>query len=151
MRATSLAIQQGFTVALWLDPIERRLIDEFSGMNMFAVIDGELHTPQLTDSILPGVTRASIIALARSEGMAVHERPMPVDDLLGDIRSGKCSEVIATGTAAIVTPVSELGDSDGQVYRMRETDVSDRLRARLLAIQTRQAPDPFGWTVDVVE
>lgn len=151
MRATSLAIQKGFMVALWLDPIERRLIDEFSGMNMFAVIDGESHTPKLTDSILAGVTRDSIIVMARDEGMVVHERPMPIDELLGDITTGKCTEVIATGTAAIVTPVSELGDADGQAYRTRETIVSDRLRARLLAIQTRQAPDPFGWTVDVLD
>ncbi|MDP8912251.1 MAG: branched-chain amino acid aminotransferase [Pseudomonadota bacterium] len=151
MRATSLAIQQGFMVALWLDPIERRLIDEFSGMNMFAVIDGELHTPQLTDSILAGVTRDSVIALARSEGMVVHERPMPIDELLGDITNGKCTEVIATGTAAIVTPVSELCDADGQVYRTPDTAISDRLRARLLTIQTRQTADPFGWTMDVLD
>ena len=151
MRATTRAIKDGFMVALWLDPVERRLIDEFSGMNLFAVINGELHTPQLTDSILAGVTRNSIIALARADNMVVHERPMPIDELLADISCGKCTEVIATGTAAIVTPVSELGDADGQVYSTQETSVSDRLRARLLAIQTRQAPDQFGWTMDVLD
>ncbi len=151
MRATSRAIHEGFMVALWLDPVERRLIDEFSGMNLFAVTNGELHTPQLTDSILAGVTRDSIIALTRADGMVVHERPMPIDELLADIASGKCTEVIATGTAAIVTPISELGDADGQVYRPRETGVSNRLRARLLAIQTRQASDPFGWTMNVLD
>ena len=148
-RATSRAVDEGFGVALWLDPVERRLIDEFSAMNLFAVIKGELHTPELTDSILSGVTRASVLALARVGGMEVHERPMPIDELLADISRGKCTEVIATGTAAIVTSISALGDADGRVYRIAEARVSNRLRAELLAIQMRQAPDPFGWTVDI--
>ena len=137
-------------MALWLDPVERRLIDEFSAMNLFAVIEGQLHTPELTDSILSGVTRHSVVALARASGIEVHERPMPIDELLGDIVSGKCSEVIATGTAAIVTSISALGDADGQIYFPAETRVSDLLRAELLAIQTRQAPDSFGWTMDIL-
>lgn len=149
MRATSRAVDQGFAVALWLDPIERQYIDEFSGMNMFAVIDGELHTPALTDSILSGVTRDSVIALAHADGMKVHERAMAIDALLADISSGRCTEVIATGTAAIVTSIADLGDADGRIYSPSETRVSDRLRARLLGIQTRQAPDPFGWTMDI--
>ena len=149
-RATSRAVNEGFAVALWLDPVDRRMIDEFSAMNLFAVIDGELHTPELTDSILSGVTRDSVLALARAGGMEVHERPMPIDELLTDIISGKCTEVIATGTAAIVTSISALGDADGQIYSPKETRVSDRLRGELLAIQTRQASDPFGWTMDIL-
>ena len=108
-----------------------------------------MHTPKLTDSILRGVTRDSVLALARAGGMEVNERPMPIDELLVDIMSGKCTEVIATGTAAIVTSISALGDADGQVYPTGETRVSDRLRAELLAIQTRQAADSFGWTMDI--
>jgi branched-chain amino acid aminotransferase len=149
-RATSRAVDEGYTVALWLDPVERRLIDEFSAMNLFAVIGGELHTPKLTDSILSGVTRDSVIALARAGGMEVHERSMQIDELLVDIMSGECTEVIATGTAAIVTSILALGDADGQVYPTAETRVSDRFRAELLAIQTRQAPDRFGWTLDIL-
>ena len=148
-RATSRAVQEGFAVALWLDPIERRMIDEFSAMNLFAVIEGALHTPELTDSILSGVTRDSVLTLARAGGMEVHERPMVIDELLADIKSGKCTEVIATGTAAIVTSISALGDADGQIYCPAEMRVSDRLRAELLAIQTRQATDSFGWTMDI--
>ena len=149
-RATSRAVHEGFAVALWLDPINRRTIDEFSAMNMFAVIDGELHTPELTDSILSGVTRDSVLSLAHASGLKVHQRSMPIDELLADITSGRCTEVIATGTAAIVTSIAELGDADGQIYRPTQTRVSDRLRAELLSIQTRQAPDPFGWTMDVL-
>lgn len=74
---------------------------------------------------------------------------MPIDELLADIIGGSCTEVIATGTAAIVTSISALGAADGQIYRPAETRVSDRLRVQLLAIQTGQAPDPFGWTVDI--
>ena len=149
MRATTRAVREGYGVALWLDPIERRLVDEFSGMNMFAVIDGELHTPALSDSILKGVTRDSVITLARSQGLKVHERPIPIDELLADIESGRCTEVISTGTAAIVTSIAELGDADGKLYRPSETRISDGLRRDLLAIQTRQGPDPFGWTMDI--
>ncbi len=149
-RATSRAVNEGFAVALWLDPVERRMIDEFSAMNLFAVIEGELHTPELTDSILSGITRDSVLALAHAGGMEVHERSMPIDELLADLTSGRCTEVIATGTAAIVASISALGDADGQIYRPKETRVSDRLRAELLAIQTRQARDPFGWTVDIL-
>lgn len=64
--------------------------------------------------------------------------------------SGRCTEVIATGTAAIATSISALGDADGQIYHLTETRVSDRVRAELLAIQTRQAPDSFGWTMDIL-
>ncbi len=74
---------------------------------------------------------------------------MLIDELLADIVSGRCTEVIATGTAAIVTSISALGDAGGQIYCPAETRVSDRLRAELLAIQTRQAPDPFGWIVNI--
>jgi len=148
-RATSRAVHEGFAVALWLDPVERRMIDEFSAMNLCAVIDGELHTPALTDSILSGVTRDSVLKLASAGGMEVRERAMPIDELLADIISGRCTEVIATGTAAIVTSISALGDADGQIYSPTETRISDRLRAELLAIQTRQASDPFGWTMDI--
>lgn len=149
--ASTRAVEQGYTVALWLDPTTRQNIEELSGMNLFAVIGDELHTPVLNDSILPGVTRDSLIVLARDNGWRVVERTMPIGSLLQQVSSGECSEIFACGTAAIVCPVSVIGDTDGSQYRPRV--VNDRarvLRERLLAIQERRAPDPYGWTSDVI-
>ena len=148
--ATTRAIEHGYTVALWLDPIARQNIEELSGMNVFAVIGDELHTPMLNDSILPGVTRDSLLRLARDNGWRVIERAMPVSELLGQLASGECREVFACGTAAIVCPISVIGDADGRQYRPAEIDVrARRLRQQLLAIQERRAPDPYGWITEV--
>ena len=119
-------------------------------MNVFAVIGGELHTPELDGAILPGITRDSLLVLARSLGYKVHERRMAIDELLADLQSGRSTEVFACGTAAIVSPISVLADGDGREYQPREVDVvAKRLRESLLAIQERRAPDPFGWTREV--
>jgi branched-chain amino acid aminotransferase len=150
LRASSGAVARGRTVALWLDGAGHRYIQELSGMNVFAVIDGELHTPELDGAILPGITRDSLLVLARSLGYQVHERRMAIDELLRGIQSGQCSEIFACGTAAIVSPIAVLADSDGHEYRPRQThEVAKRLRESLLAIQERRAPDPFGWTREV--
>jgi branched-chain amino acid aminotransferase len=147
LRASSAAMRQGHTVALWLDATERRYIQELSGMNFFAVIDGELHTPELDGAILPGITRDSLIALARHRGMRVHERRMDIDELLTQVREGRCSELFACGTAAIVMPIAALADADGSEYRPGEVNVvAAELREALLAIQERRTADPFGWT-----
>jgi branched-chain amino acid aminotransferase len=147
LRASSAAIARGCTIALWLDAHEHRYIQELSGMNLFAVIGGELHTPALDGAILPGITRDSLIALARHRGYAVHERPMALDELLAQMPSGVCSEVFACGTAAIVAPVGAFAEADGTEHAPPRVDaVAAELREALLAIQERRAPDPFGWT-----
>jgi branched-chain amino acid aminotransferase len=146
LRGSTAAVVSGHAVALWLDAASHRYIQELSGMNFFAVIDGELHTPELDTAILPGVTRDSLIKLARHLGYRVHERQMDIDELLAQIGSGRCSETFACGTAAIVMPISALADTDERVYRPKRTNVvASRLRESLLAIQERRAPDPFGW------
>jgi len=150
LRATSAAVARGYTVTLWLDAREQRYIQELSGMNIFAVIDGELHTPTLDGAILAGITRDSLIRLARHRGHVVHERPMLIDELLAQIASGRCTEVFACGTAAIVSPIGVLADRDGREHVPSKIDiVAGELREALLAIQERRAPDPFGWTRDV--
>ena len=148
--ASTRAVRRGYTVALWLDPMTRQNIEELSGMNLFAVIGDELHTPVLNDSILPGITRDSLMVLARDSGWQVVERAMPIAELLRQMSSGECSEVFACGTAAIVCPISVIGDTDGREYRPAVIDKRARiLRERLLAIQERRVPDPFGWTCEV--
>ena len=147
LRASSGAVARGCTIALWLDAHEHHYIQELSGMNLFAVVDGELYTPALDGAILPGITRDSLITLARHRGYVVHERQMALDPLLAQVKSGACSEVFACGTAAIVAPVSALVEDDGTEFRPRRVDgVAAELREALLAIQERRAPDPYGWT-----
>ena len=150
LRASNAAVARGLTVALWLDAREQRFIQELSGMNLFAVIRGELHTPALDGAILPGITRDSLITLARHLGFKVHERSMALDDLLAQIVSGECTEVFACGTAAIVSPIGLLADRGQKEYvPLRVDAVAAQLRESLLAIQERRAPDPFGWTREV--
>src|SRR3984893_14894600 len=145
LRGSTAAVAGGHAVALWLDAASHRYIQELSGMNFFAVIDGELHTPELDTAILPGVTRDSLITLARQLGHTVRERQMDMDERLTQMSSGRCSEIFACGTAAIIMPISALADADGRVSQPRETVIASRLRDALLAIQERRAPDPFGW------
>jgi branched-chain amino acid aminotransferase len=150
LRASTAAAARGYGVALWLDAREQRYIQELSGMNLFAVIDDELHTPKLDGAILPGITRDSLIELGKHLGIKVHERDMAVDELLAQIAAGKCSELFACGTAAIVSPISVLAEADGREYTPQRVDsMAARLREALLAIQERRAPDPFGWTREV--
>ena len=145
LRASSRAVAGGHSVALWLDAVEHRNIQELSGMNVFAVLGEELHTPILDGTILPGITRDSLITLARSLGVRVHERVLAIDELLRQIESGECSELFATGTAAIVNPIGALIDSDGKKYTPRQVGVvAARLREALLSIQERLSrPGPI--------
>jgi branched-chain amino acid aminotransferase len=149
LRASSAAVARGLTVALWLDARERRWIQELSGMNLFAVIGGELHTPELDGAILPGVTRDSLLTLGPHLGYQVVERRMALDELLSQIDSGECSEVFASGTAATVSPIGVLADVAREYVPQRIDAVAAVLREALLAIQERRAPDPFGWIRDV--
>ena len=141
----------GYQQTLWLDARHQKYVEEFSGMNMFAVIDNELHTPSLNCSILPGVTRDSVINLARSLNYKVVERKLDVDLLIEQIKSGECTEVFACGTAAIITPVTALGESDGTLYKLVDSEhtVANQLRKRLLEIQMGTGEDRFEWGYEV--
>ena len=119
-------------------------------MNLFALIDGELHTPKLTATFLEGVTRDSVIQLARHLGYRVHERSMPIDELLTDLAAGRCTEAFACGTAAIISPISVIADADDTRYELPQIDqTAATLRNTLLGIQERRIADPFGWIVEL--
>jgi len=149
LQATTRCMEFGFDQPLWLDPAERCYVEELSGMNLVAVIDGELHTPALSGSILPGVTRDSLLELARHRGRVVRERSIPIDELLADIANGRCSEFFACGTAAIVCPIEAVGEKDGSVVALASGGrLAAELRAAILDIQEGRAADPFGWTVE---
>lgn len=143
------AKKNGFDQVLWLDAVEKKNIEEMSGMNFFAVYGEKIKTPALTETILNGITRKSIIELARHQGLEVEETTMNVNELLEDIKSGACTEAFACGTAVIITPINTLGNNSGDLYPLKHEQgpVSLRLRESLLNIQEGTGDDPFGWRV----
>jgi branched-chain amino acid aminotransferase len=146
--AQAEAHEHGCDQVLFLDAVERRWIEELGGMNLFFVFeDGALLTPPLQGSILPGVTRNSIIALSRRMGREVREEPYEIEALRADARSGRLREVFACGTAAVLTPVKEFrGDGFQAVIAQGEVGpVTAALLEQLTDIQRGRAPDPFGW------
>lgn len=149
--STTRAKDLGFDQPLWLDPYTRLNIEELSGMNFFAVIDGVLHTPALSGSFLPGITRDSVISLGRSLGFDVVERVMPVETLLRDIQRGRCTEAFASGTAAVICAISEICERNGTVLSLNEAPghVAQRIRQGLLDIQEGRQEDTFGWLTQV--
>jgi branched-chain amino acid aminotransferase len=147
--ANQQCIARGFDQSLWLDPKERKNIEELSAMNFMAVIDGALHSPAPSGSLLEGVTRDSLLQLAKHRGIEARSLTMPIDNLLRDIEDGRCTEVFACGTGAIVVPIKTIGDVDGREWTLPQVGkMSSMLRDALLDIQEGKAEDPFGWVVD---
>jgi branched-chain amino acid aminotransferase len=149
LQATERCIKAGFDQPLWLDAANHMLVEELSGMNFMAVIGGTLHTPRLTGTILPGITRQSLIELASASGIEVIERDINIDLLKDDIATGKCSELFACGTAAIISPIAELGEIDGTRQKLPNVnELAHKLKTGLLDIQEGRAQDTFNWMVD---
>jgi branched-chain amino acid aminotransferase len=156
--AASLAAQaegarEGCEQVVFLDAVERRWVEELGGMNVFFVFDdGSLQTPPLTGTILPGVTRDSLITLGRALGLTVREEPYAIDQWQADAQSGRLREAFACGTAAVVTPI---GTVKGRRHGFTIGDggagpVTTRLKAALTDIQFGRAPDNQGWLDRVV-
>ena len=145
------AMKNGFMQTLWLDAVHHQYIEELSGMNFFAVVNGELHTPVLNDTILDGITRKSIIHLAHDMNINVKEVRMSIDELVTQIKKGVCTEAFACGTAAIITPLECLGEKDGTRYSLPagKSILSKKLKDALLDIQEGRKPGPKGWVVPV--
>ncbi len=145
--AAEKAHQQGYTQVLWLDGIERKYIEEVGAMNIFFVIDGELVTPMLSGSILHGITRDSVIALAKNWNLTVTERKIGMDELMNAHGSGKLEEIFGSGTAAVISPVGEIkyGDKVMTVGNGRVGPVAKKFFQAISDIQYGKAEDPFGW------
>lgn len=107
-RAGEKAAKKGYSQVVWVDGVERKYVEEGGGMNLMFVWDGKLVTPELNGSILPGVTRKSILELARSWGMETVERKITVDELMEGCKNGTVQEAFMCGTAAVVTPIGGL-------------------------------------------
>jgi branched-chain amino acid aminotransferase len=149
IRAQDRAKHKGFSQVLWLDALERKYIEEVGTSNAFLKIGGEIVTPPLEGTILPGITRMSCLELLRSWGLPVVERRVSIDELAQAAQDGTLEEAFATGTAAVVSPVGtfHLDGRDIQVADGGIGPLTQRLYDTLTDIQWGRADDPFGWTV----
>ena len=146
--AQSEAIQRGCDQVVFLDAAEHRWIEELGGMNLFFLFDdGTLITPPTDGTILEGITRESIITLAREQGLNVREERYAIDSWRNDAVSGKLVEAFACGTAAVVTPVGSVHSDSGSftIGAGGPGQITQQLRAKLVDIQRGAAPDPYGW------
>jgi branched-chain amino acid aminotransferase len=150
--AQAEATRQGCDQVVFLDAVERRWVEELGGMNIFFVFDdGSIQTPPLTGTILPGITRDSIITLARDAGLTVREERYAIDQWEADARSGRLTEAFACGTAAVVTPIGAVKTAEGgfTIGGQSIGPLTQRLRSALVAIQRGEAPDSHGWIEEI--
>ena len=144
-------IEHGCDQVVFLDAAEHRYVEELGGMNLFFVYaDGRLVTPKLTGTILPGVTRSSLVELARERGMDVQERLFSIDEWRDGVASGEITEVFACGTAAVISPVGRLAWNGGEVAMPDRHEVTMSLRQELLDIQYGRGEDGHGWLYQLV-
>ena len=152
--AASLAAQvkahdDGYSQVLWLDGVERKYIEEVGAMNIFFKIDGKVVTPMLNGSILPGITRNSVLQLCRDWGLPTEERKISVEELIQAQKEGKLEEVFGTGTAAVISPVGKLRYKD-DVMVIGNGEIgplSQKLYDTVTGIQLGRLEDKFGWRV----
>lgn len=147
LRAGEKAEKKGFTQVLWLDGVNRKYIEEVGSMNVMFKIDGEIVTPELTGSVLPGVTRKSCVELLKAKGFKVSERLISVDELYEAAKSGKLEEAWGTGTAAVVSPIGWLSYKGEEfvVNGGKIGDVTQNLYDELTGIQWGKIDDKYDW------
>lgn len=147
LKAGEKAKLSGYSQVMWLDAKEHRYVEEVGAMNIFFVLDGKAVTPALAGSILPGITRRSVIELLRSRGYEVQERLVDIHEVVEGIKSGKCTEIFGTGTAAVISPVGKIS-YDGVDYVVGDGKmggISTLAYNELTGIQTGKIADTFGW------
>lgn len=149
IRAGERAEEQGYAQVLWLDGVHRKYIEEVGSMNVMFKVDGKIITPALTGSVLPGITRRSCLELLRDWGYAVEERLITAEELFDAAESGKLEEAWGTGTAAVISPIGEMGWKDKHVVVNGGEigSLTQKLYDTLTGIQWGVEPDPYGWTV----
>ena len=141
------AQKAGYTQVLWLDAVERKYVEEVGTMNIFFAIGDEIITPPLTGSILPGITRESVIQLLADWGIKVVERRITIDEVFTAAEDGQLKEIFGTGTAAVISPVGSLhfNDRDCTVNGGQTGQLSQRLFDQLQGIQYGEQPDNHHW------
>lgn len=151
LKAQEEAIKKGYSQVLWLDGIERSYVEEIGTSNAFFKIDGEIITSPLTGTILPGITRDSVLQLLKHWGEKVTERRFTIQEVYEAHASGRLDEVFATGTAAVISPVGELCWKD-KVITINNNEIGDisrKLYDKINATQRGRTSDTFGWVVEV--
>ena len=151
LRSQVKAHDEGYSQVLWLDGVERRYIEEVGAMNIFFKINGTVITPMLNGSILPGVTRDSVIQLCKDWGVPVEERRISIDEIFEAHKNGTLEEVFGTGTAAVISPVGQLRWED-HIMKVQDGGIgpySQKFYDTITGIQLGSIPDPHGWTVEV--
>ncbi len=146
-RAGERAAKKGYSQVLWLDGVERKYIEEVGAMNVMFKIDGEIVTPMLTGSILPGITRKSCIEVLKTLGYKVNERLLSVDELISALKEGKLEEAWGCGTAAVVSPIGKLayGEEEFVIGGGKIGEVTQKLYDILTGIQWGEVEDTFNW------
>lgn len=145
--AAEQAQKKGFTQVLWLDAAQKKYVEEVGTMNMFFVIGSQVITAPLEGSILPGITRDSVIHILKDWGLDVSERPLTIDEVIAAAESGTLKEAFGTGTAAVISPVGQITfkNRDFVVAGGKMGELSQRLYQEIVEIQYVKKPDPYGW------
>jgi branched-chain amino acid aminotransferase len=147
--AGDIAEQKGFSQVLWLDGVEQKYVEEVGSMNMMFAYGNKIVTPRLNGSILPGITRDSVLKLARQLGFEAEEGRLDINEIFADAKSGKLTEAFGTGTAAVISPVGTLALKDEKVVLGDGGigKISQKLYDTLTGIQYGRLPDENGWIV----
>lgn len=151
LKAQEVAEENGYSQVLWLDGCEHKYIEEVGAMNVFFKIKGEIVTPQLNGSILPGITRKSVVELLQDWGENIVERRLSIDELIEAAAKGELEEAFGTGTAAVISPIGELAYK-GEKISINNGEIgklSQKIYDTVTGIQNGTVADKFGWRVDV--
>lgn len=153
LKAQVEAKKQGFAQVLWLDAVERKYIEEVGTMNIFFKINGEIVTPALVGSILSGMTRRTVLELAKAWGLTVSERRITINEVFAAHEQGQLEEVFGTGTAAVISPVGELSWKGKKIIinNNKTGEFSQKLFNTVTGIQYGTVQDTFGWVTEVTK
>lgn len=151
LKGQKKAAECGYSQTLWLDAIEQKYIEEVGAMNIFFKINGKFITPELNGSILPGITRDSIIKLIGSLGEEIEERKISLEEIYNAYDNGELEEIFGTGTAAVIAPVGELFDGKKKVVvnNFETGEWSKKIYEELIGIQLGKKEDKFNWIVKI--
>lgn len=151
LKAQNKAHAEGYSQVLWLDGVHRKYIEEVGAMNIFFKINGKIITPELSGSILPGVTRDSVLELCNKWGIPVEEKRISIDEIYDSYENGQLEEVFGTGTAAVISPVGELkwGDKIMLINEGKIGELSQKFYDTVTGLQNGKIKDDLGWTVEV--
>ena len=151
LRAGERAEAKGFAQVLWLDGVEKKYVEEGGGMNIMFKIKGKVVTPALLGTVLPGITRKSVIEMLKSWGVEVEERLVTLEEILEGIKNGDVEEAWCTGTGAVISPIGEFATEDETypIGEFKSGPLALKLYHSLTDLQFGRSEDKFGWTVRV--